>query len=161
MGLNTVWSFLKAIVPILISSAALLIVFLDRRPRLKLKARSEAWYHLKPNSSRTYVVFMGTIEVYNLSARANAVRHYEIWCKNNVAPWEKMESDRYTLSSSSEGEEPKVYNHTPLTLAPYSGAEALVQGNIKMPRQPYEMEVKVVVEDLFGKHYLLIVKASS
>jgi hypothetical protein len=39
--------------------------------------------------------------------------------------------------------------------------ETLVQGIIEMPEQPYEMKVKVVVEDLFGKRYELIVTAAS
>ena len=81
--------------------------------------------------------------------------------KTTSLPGRKWRAIDIRCPLPQRGEEPKVYNHTPLTLAPYSGAEALVQGNIKMPRQPYEMEVKVVVEDLFGKHYLLIVKASS
>lgn len=51
-------------------------------------------------------------------------------------------------------------NVTPLPIAPYSGAEVHVLGIVKMP-QPYEVQVRIEVEDLFGKHYRIEVKAVS
>jgi hypothetical protein len=95
---NAVWPAIKTIIPLVISATALLIVLWDRKPRLNIKARSKLWYHLRPNSSRTHVNFMGSIEIYNVSGRANAVRAYHIWCQRAGFGWEKMAVDRYTIS---------------------------------------------------------------
>lgn len=153
-----VWSFLKVAIPIAISLIALWFSIKDRRPRLQLRARKGEWCVLKPAPDKKEFIFVGIVEVYNVSARANAIRAYQIWGKRG-GHWEKMETERYrvTVPDIAEAE---VFNHTPLTLAPYSGIEAYIQSIGKMP-QPYEMEVKVEVEDLFGKKYHVVVQAKS
>jgi hypothetical protein len=153
-----VWSLLKDVIPVVISFTALLFVIFDRRPRLKFKARSQAWYHLKPNVNKDCTVFYGIVEVYNVSARANAIRDYQIYWKKSGS-WEQMTIDRYT-NIPQDGGKAEVYNHTPLVLPPYSGAEARVQGIVNVVIPP-EMTIKVIVEDLFGKHYHVVVKAIS
>jgi hypothetical protein len=158
MDVTTIWTFLKTFVPLAISSTALIIVLLDRRPRLKLKSRSKLWYHLEPSVDRKSAIFFGMVEIYNVSARANAIRNYQIyWKKEGV--WTEMEVDRYTDSSPGEVNG-QVANHTPLVLPPYSGAEARIQGIIRVA-MPYEMEVKVTVQDIFEKHYEVVVTATS
>jgi hypothetical protein len=152
------WAFLKVVVPFVISLIALYFSVKDRRPRLQLRARKGEWCVLKPALDKKEFIFMGIVEVYNVSARANAIRAYEMHGKRN-GHWEKLESERYRVSDPDMGEA-EVFNHTPLMLAPYSGMEVHVQAFGKMP-QPYEMDVKVEVEDLFGKKYHATVKAKS
>jgi hypothetical protein len=102
---------------------------------------------------------MGMVEIYNASSRANAIRDYRFWCKRKERQWEPMESGHYTNSTPGT-EEAEVCNETPLTLAPYSGTTARVQAITKAP-QPYEMDVRIEVEDLFAKTYQMEVTAKS
>jgi len=153
------WSFFKVAVPVAISVIALWITLKDRRPRLRLKARKGKWCILRPATDGREFIFSGIIEVYNVSARANAIRGYEMWGKRDNGHWEKMDSERYRMTVPDFADA-EVFNHTPITLAPYSGIEVYVQGIAKMP-QPYEMDVKVLVEDLFGKQYHVVVRAFS
>jgi hypothetical protein len=164
LGLEIVrraWSWspaLKTVVPIVISVIALWISLRDRRPRLTLKARSGGeWYKLKPTEMRDQVAFMGIIEVYNVSSRANAIRDYRFLCKCEGG-WREMESALYSSPVGDGSKE--ISNPTPFTLAPYSGAEVRVLAFTPKP-QPYEMEVMIEVADLFGKTYHVIVKAVS
>jgi hypothetical protein len=107
------------------------------------------------------VIFQGVVEAYNVSARANAIRAYDFWCKRTKdSDWEHMESEHYRTSERGEETEETFHNVTPFTLAPYSGAEVRIMAMIRMP-QPYEMSVRVEVEDLFGKHYRVNVLAKS
>lgn len=70
-----------------------------------------------------------------------------------------MESGHYTNTTPGT-KEAEICNETPLTLAPYSGTQARVQAITKAP-QPYEMEIRIEVEDLFGKTYRMEVLAES
>ncbi len=156
-GLFT-FNALEVVLPIVISFIALFVALRDRRPLLILRARKGDWCTLKPTTDQKSVMFRGVVEIYNVSARANAIRDYEFWCKRKDANWEHMESEVYHESVNDE-----VYaknNETPLTLAPYSGIEANVLAFTKMP-QPYEMLIRIEVEDLFGKRYRVQVKATS
>ena len=146
-------------VSLIISVTALSVSLWDRRPRLMLRARKGNWYHLKPSLRRTEVIFMGMVEIFNASSRANAIREYRFWCRRKDGQWELMESGHYTNTTAGT-EEAEVCNETPLTLAPYSGTQARVQAITKAP-QPYEMEIRIEVEDLFGKTYRMDVVAAS
>ena len=95
--------------------------------------------------------FAATIEVYNVSPRANAIREYRFWTKDEHDKWTMMESERYELSFN-DGKEPRVFNHTPITLAPYSGIEVSIEAFTPLPKLN---QVKVEIEDLFGKRYKL------
>ena len=64
-----------------------------------------------------------------------------------------MESERF-----EDGGE--VFNPTPLPLPPYSGTEIHVEAIAQIP-WPYELSVKVIVEDLFGKTYVAEVVAKA
>src|SRR6266446_5371222 len=139
---------LKFIVPTVISCIALFVALRDRRPKLSLKSRKGEWCKLKPAMSGGEIIFFGIVEVYNASARANAIRDYAFWCKRDKG-WEKMDSERYR-NSQSIGALDTICNKTPLSLAPYSGEEVHVMAFFKGP-QPYEIQVKIEVEDLFGK----------
>jgi len=151
-------SFLKVAVPIVISVIALWISLRDRRPRLTLKARSgEEWYKLKPTEMKDQVAFIGIVEVYNVSSRANAIRDYR-FLRKCEGGWREMESALYSSPLGDGSKE--ISNPTPFTLAPYSGAEVRVLAFTPKP-QPYEMEVMIEVADLFGKTYHVIVKAVS
>jgi hypothetical protein len=109
------------------------------------------------------VIFKGIIEIYNASSRANAIREYRFRCKLPDGKWKDMDSERYQITAfrTEIGQvEPETFNETPLSLAPYSGAEVPVQAIVKMPR-PYELPIIVEVEDLFGKKYRVEVTAIS
>jgi hypothetical protein len=146
-------------VSLVISVTALSVSLWDRRPRLVLRARKGDWYHLKPNVGRANVIFMGMIEIFNASSRTNAVRDYHFWGRRKDGQWELMESGHYTNATPGT-DEAEVCNETPFTLAPYSGTQARVQAITKAP-QPYEMEIRIEVEDLFGKTYRMEVVAKA
>jgi hypothetical protein len=149
---------LKTVVPIVISVTALFISLRDRRPRLTLRSRKGDWCKLTGTVNKSEVMFRGLVEVYNVSGRANAIRGYEFWGRRDSGSWEKMESELYRESAA--GGPAEKSNQTPLTLAPYSGIEVDVLAFTKMP-QPYQMQVRVEVEDLFGKRYRVDVTATS
>ena len=96
--------------------------------------------------------------MYNLSGRPNAIRGYVFWRKNGSGEWVSMESQNYKEKS---GDQTFINrNPTPVTLAPYSGAEIRVLAFATLPElTPYEMQVRIEIEDLFGKHYRIEVKA--
>ena len=143
---------------VVISVTALFVSLRDRRPRLALRSRKGDWYKLDDSLTGKELIFRGIVEAYNVSSRANAIRAYEFWCKREGGDWEKMESEFYTVESLVEGKDENV-NVTPFTLAPYSGAELHVIAVGKTPK-PNKMQVKIRVEDLFGKHYKLEVTAT-
>jgi hypothetical protein len=160
------WASVKPFIPsvagaisFVISLIAITLTLKDRRPRLILKARKGNWCLLKANLIKKEIVFTGIIEVYNASNRANAIRDYRFWGKREGSLWEKMESELYK-NSEQEADKVEIFNQTPFTVPPYSGVEMRVQAISKGP-QPYEMEIKIEVEDLFGKHHSVEVKAVS
>lgn len=150
-------SDLKTVVPFVSAVIALLALFVtmhDRRSRLQLRSRKGDWYKLNDSVDRRDLIFRGVVEVYNLSSRANAIREYEFWGKRESGDWERMESEMYG------GREEESSNPTPFPLGPYSGAQAKVLAFAKMPR-PKEMQVRIEVEDLFGKRYRVEVTATT
>jgi hypothetical protein len=139
---------------VVISVTALFVSLRDRRPRLALRPRKGDWYKLDDSITGKELIFRGIVEAYNVSSRANAIRVYEFWCKREGGDWEKMESEFFTVDGKDENG-----NVTPFTLAPYSGAELHVIAVGKTPK-PTKMQVRIRVEDLFGKHYKLEVTAT-
>lgn len=152
------WFGFTSILPILISIVALSVVVYDRRPRLKLRARKGDWNTLKATLHKTEVIYKGIIEVYNVSSRANAIVGYEFWEKREGEDWTKMQSQQF--QDIFDNVPVDVSNVTPFTLLPYSGSEMTVMAFTKMP-QPFVMQVRVEVEDLFGKRYQAVVEAKS
>ena len=162
----TGWFDVKTVVPIVISFVALFFSFInlfftlkDRRPRLLLRPRKATVYHtykLHPTADGG-VAFVGGVEVYNLSGRPNAIRGYEFWRKKDDGEWLAMESQNYN-ETSEEGYLER--NKTPVTLAPYSGIEVRVLAFMPKP-QPFELPIRIEVEDLFGKRYNIEVTAFS
>jgi hypothetical protein len=98
------------------------------------------------------------VEVYNVSARANAIGDYAFWCRREAGDWETMKTELF--HNSEDGQAPEKSNCTPLALAPYSGLEVSVLAITKMP-QPYEMQIQIEVQDLFGKRNRVEVTAKS
>jgi hypothetical protein len=145
-----------AIISALVACTALGITLYDRMPHLIVRSRRGHWCGLKPTQNRQEVVFTGVVEVYNLSSRANAIRSYEFFRKQNDGTLEKMENELYRVSGDDDKE--VTHNVTPFAIAPYSGSEVRVMGLIK-GQLPSEMIVVVELEDLFGKHHRAEVKA--
>jgi hypothetical protein len=103
------------------------------------------------------MMFGGVVEVYNASARANAIRSYAFRGKRQGAGWQPIESE---LNQETQSDQTSTRsNVTPLPLAPYSGVEVRVAGFIKMA-QPEKLQVRIEVEDLFGKRYRVEVTAT-
>jgi hypothetical protein len=154
------WLDFKTMLPIVISFVALVIVLYDRRAHLALRSRKGNWNTLQPTEDKSEVIFRGIVEVYNVSARANAIQDYEFWGKRVDGDWARMESQLY--SDRANDEVRTQFNVTPLALAPYSGTELAVMAFTTMPQlQPFEMQIRVRVQDLFGKWYQAEVKALS
>ena len=162
--LHRIWALLvylkvKDIAPIAISLVALFVSLRDRRPRLALRARKGEWCVLSRSTNNKDVIIQGVVEAYNVSARANAIRGYEFWCRRqDEGTWRRMESETYNLTSKGEPE--GECNVTPLIIAPYSGTGVHIMALIAMP-QPKELDVRVEAEDLFGKRYRAEIKAKS
>jgi len=118
---------------------------------LVLKARKGQWASVNRTTNRNEIGFAAIIEVYNVSARANAIREYRFWTRDEEGKWTLMESERYELKFNDE-EKPRVFNHTPLPLSPHSGAEVQIEAFTALTRLH---QVKVEVEDLFKKRYTI------
>jgi hypothetical protein len=147
------------LLPIVISAVALGYVLYDRRAHLELAAKRGKWCVLDRLTSGE-VRFRGIIDGYNASSRANAIRDYHFFYQLPDGGWKEMESEQYSNESPQEDGKTKVeiFNQTGLTLGPYAGMEIRVQSLIRMA-PPYEMTVKIVIDDQFGHPYELIVKA--
>jgi hypothetical protein len=84
------WWFLlrlRDVVPIVISLVALFISLRDRRPRLALRSRKGDWCKLRPIIADDASLFVGIIEVYNISSRANAIQRYAFLGQRENEPW--------------------------------------------------------------------------
>jgi hypothetical protein len=138
------------IAPIVISVIALYFSLRDRHPRLKLQARKGEWYILRKARTKTgeNVQFVGILEVYNRSSRANAVTDYQFWYKKNGG-WEPMDSERFTDVSPENREE--TFNDTPAAVASCSGRQLWVAAFAHIAVFPSELDIRVEIEDLFGK----------
>jgi len=153
-----VWSFVKTFLPITVSATALAFVLHDRRAHLYLKEKRGKWCELDRNYlNKTEVIFTGIVEIYNASSRANAVREYQFFRHVSGDEWIPMDSEQYN-GEQVTGRTPDIFNQTALTLAPFSATELKVQAFAKMDKQPHEMTVKIVIEDLFENSYSLKVK---
>lgn len=160
-----IWDVVKWIVPTILSIAAFGITFYDRRSKLQVRGRKGCWYILRKRSTvrGSEVEFQGIVEIYNASSRANAIHSYAFHCKEPKGEWLLMDSERFEVLEigPTGSKENLVFNKTPLTLAPYSGEEWRVMGSFCSSRQPYEMQVRVEIEDLFGKRSSTVVTAYS
>jgi hypothetical protein len=147
------WKITSTTVPIALSCISLGLVLHDRRPRLRIQGRKGLWYLLQEVSTvrGRELKFSGVIEIYNSSSRANTIRSYTLFYKDNDGGWIQMESERYE-DGEPDHTGPFIYNSTPLTVAPYSGIEWRVMSFIIQPRErPKSLQVRIEIEDLFGK----------
>jgi hypothetical protein len=154
----SVWEAFKTCTPIGVSVIALLIVLNDRRPRLQLRAKKGDWYTLRTDMRRENLIFQGIVEVYNVSARANAVHSYWFHARKKGEDWKALESEQY-VNQTSVSDKVDIFNQTPLTLAPYSGLEVPVQALTEFDNH-VELEVLIEIEDIFKRRYSITVKAS-
>jgi hypothetical protein len=159
LDLKTV-PMVNSTIALFFSFIALFFTFKDWRRRLLVRPRKASTYntyklHL---TAQGEVAFLGGVEVYNLSSRSNAIRGYEFWRKKDDGKWAPMESQNY--KEHSEDGTFLNRNQTPITLAPYSGVEVRVLAFTSKP-QPSEMQVRIEIEDLFGKRYRVEVKATT
>jgi hypothetical protein len=153
----SLWEAVKFWVPTLMSAIALIYVIYDRRPHLVLKARKGEWFILRKSDKG--VTFEGVVEVYNAGNRANAIREYRFERKEPAGGWVGLKSELFTLEENCKLK--GTFNVTPLMLAPYSGAEVRVQTTSNLSRIPYEMKVKIEIQDIFGKWYSVDVIAKA
>jgi hypothetical protein len=167
---SLIWNAVKAVVPVIISAAALFIsaaalffALKDRRPRLDMRAKRGEWYNLRTTLPRGEIIFQGVIEIYNRSSRSNAIRGYSFEYKDVNGKWTSMESEQYmnTPNKDSKGDAATegVFNRTPLPIGPYSAVESYVQALATMLLPKDGLHVRIVVEDLFAKRYRLEVRA--
>lgn len=154
----SVWEAFKTCTPIGVSVVALLIVLNDRRPRLQLRAKKGDWYTLKTDMRRGHLIFQGIVEVYNVSARANAVHSYWFYARKKGEGWKALESEQY-INQTSISDKVEIFNQTPLTLAPYSGLEVPVQALTEYDDHA-EVDILIETEDIFKRRYSITVKAS-
>ena len=150
---------LLQIAPIVISVIALYVSLRDRRPKLRLQTRMGKWCVFRRVKTKTgeNMRFEGVLEVYNMSARANAIRGYQFWYKREIE-WVPMSSERFTDVSPDNREE--VFNNTPLTIAPFSGCELWVGAFAFLDPMPNKLDIRVEVEDLFSKRCQAEVRAT-
>lgn len=155
-----VWDVTKAVVPILISFVALFFVLSDRRAKLDVRSKRGDWYKLRMTLG-SEMMFQAVIEVYNRSSRSNAIRGYSFEYKDIDGKWKPMESEQYTNKSpDGDGTMDQVYNRTALAISPYSGVEARVQALARSARPKAGLQVRITVEDLFGKQHKIEVNAT-
>jgi hypothetical protein len=163
---NAMWDFGRYHAALVISSIALMVSITgaainlyDRRPRLQVRERRGDWCVLQQG---TDIMFAGVIEAYNLSNRATAIQDYFFWEQTANGEWHVMESEYYQ-EPETQGGQPTgvehVSNRTPLTIAPYSGAELRLRAFTSLS-QPRELRVRVEVEDIFGKRHRVEVIAT-
>jgi hypothetical protein len=145
----SLWEAEKFLIPTMLALAALWVSLKDRRPKLVLKARKGQWASVNRTTNRDEIGFAAIIEVYNVSTRANAIRDYRFWTKDEDGKWIPMESERYELKFNDD-DKPRVFNHTPLPILPNSGAEVEIEAFTPLTRLRC---VKVELEDLFEKRY--------
>jgi hypothetical protein len=145
------------VLPLTISVLALELTLRDRRPRLVLKSRKSSAHRVyRLHRTTNGIAFVGGVEVYNMSGRANAIRDYSFFYRDDEKRWKVMESQNYEEKSEDGSVEQR--NPTQVALAPYSGTEvkvlALTDNNLKS-----KLDVRIELEDLFGKHYSIEVSA--
>jgi hypothetical protein len=153
------WHDLFPLLAIVLSVIALSVSLWDWKSKLALKARKGSTYNpyrLKKATDGS-LAFLGAVEVYNMSSRANAIRDYSFWRKDESGEWIAMESQNYQESSADRVDR----NKTSVTLAPYSGVEIKVVAFARMLQQPIELKVRIRLKDLFGNHYQIEVNAES
>ena len=143
-----------SVLALLFSIASFAYVNYDRRVRLLLRPRKGDWCVLDRATNGRETIFRGIIEIYNQSSRANAVRGYRFWIDNNGAHEMGFIAD--------EQETRELFNVTPLPIAAYTGTEARIYAIVKgvhgLPGN--HLAVTVQIEDIHGKRYTAVVRAS-
>lgn len=142
------------LLPITLSSAALALTLKDRRPKLEVGVKTgDDWFLIrKVHTVRGWEdQFEGILEVYNTSGRANAIRRYRFWI-DVAGGWQECSSQQFKSVPTGSTEE-ETYNTTPLALPPYSGLSVFVMAFSPHTADIKKRQVKVEMEDLFGKKY--------
>ncbi len=147
------------ILPIAISCVALYLTLHDRRPQLKLRARK----HVTHNPYRILrarngdLAFVGSVEVYNLSSRPNAVQDFRFWRKDKDGNWIEMMSQNYR---ERDEEEFQNRNETPVMVAAYSGVKipVLAFAPISFDKE-LKVRIRIEIQDLFDKRHQIEVTA--
>lgn len=153
-------AFVKSWLPIILSLAAFVVTFHDRKKKLVVRQRKHGEYnpYKITRTAGGELAFLGGIEVCNLSARSNAVRDYRFWYENS-GTWTPMQSQNYK-ESDPQDKTFIVRNPTPVAVPPYSGTEVRVIAFTPMKDLPRKLRVRVEIEDLFGKAYRVEVLAA-
>jgi hypothetical protein len=148
-----------SVLALLFSIASFAYVNYDRRVKLLLRPRKGDWCVLDRATNGRETIFRGIIEIYNQSSRSNAVRGYRFWIDNNGVH-EDLESEMVSIADEQETSE--LFNVTPLPIAAYTGTEAriyaIVKGGHELPGN--HLAVTVQIEDIHGKRYTAVVRAS-
>jgi hypothetical protein len=98
------------------------------------------------------------VEVYNLSARANAIRRYVVYELRPDGQWKSMDAE-YSWDRLDSASDEEVCNRTPLTIPPYSGVEAHILAHSAIKEQKREIVLKIEIEDLYGRRFSTETKA--
>lgn len=148
-----------SVLALLFSIASFAYVNYDRRVKLLLRPRKGDWCVLDRATNGRETIFRGIIEIYNQSSRANAVRGYRFWIDNNGV-YEDLESEMVSIADEQDTSE--LFNVTPLPIAAYTGTEARIYAVVKgvhgLPGN--HLAVTVQIEDIHGKRYTAVVRAS-
>jgi hypothetical protein len=110
-------------------------------------------YRLRP-ATDGHTAFMGGVEVYNRSARSNAIRAYAFWRKNDTGKWIPMESQncQENVMTVLQKNAPHACYH------PAVFRDRGQVDGIHGKSRNREMEIRIEIEDLFGKRYRVEVK---
>lgn len=156
-----------SVLALLFSIASFAYVNYDRRVKLLLRPRKGDWCVLDRATNARETIFRGIIEAYNHSSRPNAIRGYRFWIDNNGVH-EDLESEMVGIGEQNdsplpdEQETSELFNVTPLPIPAYTGVEvrihAIVKGVHALPGN--HLPINVEIEDIHGKRYTAVVKAS-
>ncbi len=161
------FSATMSVLALLFSIASFAYVNYDRRVKLFLRPRNGDWCVLDRAINGRETIFRGIVEAYNHSSRPNAIRGYRFWIDNNGVH-EDLESEMAAIGEQNdpplpdEQEISELFNVTPLPIPAYTGVEvriyAIVKGVHTLPGN--HLPITVEIEDIHGKRYTAVVKAS-
>jgi hypothetical protein len=161
------FSSTMSVLALLFSIASFAYVNYDRRVKLLLRPRNGDWCVLDRAINGRETIFRGIVESYNHSSRPNAIRGYRFWIDNNGVH-EDLESEMAAIGEQNdpplpdEQEISELFNVTPLPIPAYTGVEvriyAIVKGVHTLPGN--HLPITVEIEDIHGKRYTAVVKAS-
>jgi hypothetical protein len=156
-----------SVLALLFSLASFAYVNYDRRVKLILQSRKGDWCVLDRARNGREMIFRGIVEIYNHSARSNAVCGYRFWIDNNGIH-EELESEMASIREKvvppgpDEQESSELFNVTPLPIPPYTGTEARIYAVVKnvhtLPGN--HLPITVEIEDIHGNRYTAVVQAS-